>query len=251
MFLLKDIIYGFFGHRDKRNDTFKNANGKGIQQRFVELIAEDYDSEIHPKIRDIIANTIDPFTVLDQFIPLLEQMVGEPVKLNDTLATRRKMLTFALRFYSIKGTRRSYDLLFRILGYDTITITEHFENTGFDNPTLTLDDPGRVFDQGCPPCTEYSIDLGGGITLTDEIIETIFRIIEFVEPIDTRLRQVTVNGTPIVFGAVSVSIVNGRLLVDNSQSPGTIFSLVNGRLFVDGDNKQNYFVSNGKLFFVT
>lgn len=250
MFRLKDSIFSFFGNRDKRNDTFKDSSGKGIHQRFTELIAEDFDNEILPKIDNLVGNTIDPFTALDQFVPLLERMVGDPVKLEDTLATRRKMLQLAIRFYSIKGTSRIYDLLFRILGYDTIIITEHFESAGFDHPSFTFDDPRRIFDQACPPCTDYSIDLIGSVTLTGEIRETIFRIVQFVQPIDTRLRAVTANGSPIVFGVVSVSIADGRLIVDNSESSGTIFTLVDGRLFVDGVLKDNYFVIDGKLFFV-
>lgn len=209
-YTLKDKIFGFFGKYSYVRDTYKQGGdfgddfepgdfdtiAKGIWQRYNECLGEDYDTYIRSLVDDFHDNLLVPRLMLAKMIPQLESMVGNPVLVLDTEAMRRKILAFTQRIYDIRSTKLSYEVLMRLLGFDTVTITEFTITSGFDSD-ITLDDPDRVFDQGTKPCSFYSIALTGSITVDTPILEALRRIIDFLEPIWADLRQVTYNGNPI------------------------------------------------------
>ena len=145
MFSLKDTIFDFFGVQDKQNDIEKDNDNRGSFERYNRSLGEDYDENVEPLIENFVANTIDPLTADERFVPFLEAMLGNPARVKDDIATRRKMASIATRIYQVKGTVLSYEILFKLLGYDSITITEHIESFGFDSP-FTLDDEGRILE---------------------------------------------------------------------------------------------------------
>lgn len=195
-FKLKTRLFEYFGRDAKVRDTFKDVNGKGISERYHEALGEGYDDDVSDLLDNFIDRTIVPKEMVSQLIPLMEWMLGSPVVVTDAVAMRRRIIQFAQQIYNIKSTALSYEILLRMLGFDTVTIQEFVITSGFDSD-VTFDDEIRAFDGADNNCAAYSVLLTGSITVTDAVNDAVFRIIAFLEPVNADLRQVLYNGSPI------------------------------------------------------
>jgi hypothetical protein len=195
-FKLKPIIFGFFGVNAKVNDSYKDVTGNGINERYQQCVAEDYDENISDLVDNFVDRTIVPAEIKTVLIPLLESMLGNPVIVLNDVIMRRKIIRFAQNIYNVKSTAISYEILFKLLGFDTVVIQEFVITTGFDSD-VTFDDTDRIFDGSEKNCSDYSIILTGGIGITEEIYSSMFRIIAFLEPINADLRDIFYNGNSI------------------------------------------------------
>lgn len=196
--LFKDTLIEFFGFW-KRDDSYKNAGGKGLMERFNEVVGEDLDDELSPLIDNLIPNSLIPDTCFSQLLTYLEQNVGSDLFLGSATSRRRQARRMIHRYYGIRGTITAYELMFDLMGY-TIGITEDFTAYGFDRG-IKFDHPVRRFDMGCPSCTSYRIDVVGdywdainGIsTIPVEHLEAFKSIIIFNQPINATLLGVFIN----------------------------------------------------------
>lgn len=254
MFSVKATLWGLFNPNTQARDREPFNGQPGTLERFQNVLGEDFDESLLPRIRDLLDNTLEPFGALPEFIPYLESMVGFPPVISDQFLDRRKLLAFTVRINQIRGTKRSYEILFKFMGFSTVTIAEHFEVGGFDSAN-TFDDPERRFDEGrCRPCSDYSIALTGPFPLTQQIRRFAFNIVDYCEPINARLRDITYNGDALVDQVISVSITPaGDLEYNNDLDPKTTLSLdSNGDLHVHGPRAQFYSITPaGDLLFNT
>lgn len=251
-FSLKNKIMGFFPRSMKVRDGLKDGDGKGTFERYQELVAEEWDENSESLISDISAKTVNPETALLSLLPYLEQVPGTPYP-SSVEAQRRRGIKAQIRFNRIKGTPKAIKALFKLfLGFD-VTITEFFNFYGFDS-SETLDSPVRTFDGGiCKQyCTSYSVTLTGGGTLTTEQYIAIFQILEYNNPINAKIKEVTYNGDVILPFVVLVTIdANGHLTYDNYFDPDLTLSLdASGNLIISGPRADNYSIdSDGHLIF--
>lgn len=248
-FSLKNIIFDFWGVRDKLNDVNKDVNGRGFNQRFIELLAEDLDANEISLINFLVENTRNPYTCFPRFIPYHENGFGLPVFSTNTY-TRRKVVALIRLLNQRKGTKWGYTYLFWILGFTSVTITEYPPFYGFDSPT-TFDDPDRVFDQKCRPCSNYSIALTGSASMTNELINTILTAIAYNEPINANLTGITYNGAPLYTTIMMWIDANGDLIFNNDIDPTFSATLdANGDVIFNGSNANFYSIDvNGNLVF--
>lgn len=195
-FKLKTRFFEYFGKDAKVRDTFKDVNGKGISERYHEALGEGYDDDVSDLMDNFIDRTMVPKQMASQLIPLMEWMLGSPVVVTDAVAMRRRIIQFSQQIYNIKSTALSYEILLRMLGFATVTIQEFVITSGFDSD-FTFDEESRVFDGSDKNCTEYTVSLTGVIIITDAVNAAVFRIIEFLEPVNADLREVLYNGAPI------------------------------------------------------
>jgi hypothetical protein len=253
MWSLKETIFKLFGPAEKKADVVnRDAQGRGLNERFLRALGAEYDASIVPLLDNFLENCLDPATALARFVPYLEKQMGVNYVVSDSLITRRKLIAWAPRITRLKGTKRSYEILLKLMGFLTIEIIEHFVPSGFDSE-LTLDDEARRFDGHCSGCTDYSLKLTGTLTLTDDIRAWIRSVVVYCEPINAHLRDIFYNGT-IIAQASMIRVwisANGDLNYDNSASPGTKLRLLaNGELEVSGDNADRYTLSTqGDLLF--
>jgi len=252
-FSLKDIIFKLFGRRYKRTDSNKDAFGKGTYERYHESIGEDFDENELLLIDNLVANLVDPQTAFDRFIPSLEQMVGMDLPLlGDDIDKRRKLIQFANSLYNLKGTPRLIRIMIKWLGFDTVDIQEFFNNSSFDSDT-TFDSNSRpTFDNFCDPCFDYSIFLTGTVVIDQGILQSIFNMLKFNEPINGTLRTVVYNGDFLVQEIISVEVLpNGDLQYDNEFDPGLVLRIAGpgdpdgdeGDLIIEGPNAANYSIN--------
>jgi hypothetical protein len=301
-FSLKQKIFSLFGHSYKVNDSYKDIAKKGLYERLLETLGEEYDDYNLVAISDLIDNTIVPNRILIKFITYQENQIGAPY-LTDDIEIRRKLLRFLIPIYKIKGTKTSYETMFRLFGFDvdffiestptllnfnnlymvtsadglgtathdlsvgkkfyvqnnisqlTVltgdarlkreTILDFYKSTySFDDGNLPgggaetintkFDDPVRTFDLKCASCSGYIIRLFGPMVMTQELHNAVFKIIQFLEPINARLFIVYYNDVLLMADdAISIWIDNeGDLFYNNSAVPEVLLSLN-----TDGDGK--------------
>jgi hypothetical protein len=193
-YTLADKIFSFFGTNAKVRDSYKDGSGKGISERYQEIIGESYDEELSDLVSNLLDNTVVPQTVLEKLIPFLEYNIGNPVIIFYAPSYRRKIIAFAQRIYETKSTIVSYEMLFHILGFDAVEIELFSDGVTFD--WGELDDEDRTFDSNSC-CVYYTIKLTGTVTISQDVYDAVIRIIEYLEPIDGHLREILYNGTPI------------------------------------------------------
>ena len=242
MYSLKENIFNFFSRFEKKADPYKDSEGKGTNQRYHEMLAEDMDSELIPLIVDILDNTLVPDTLKDKYIPYIEDMLGFPV-LDEDLNTRRLFIKNAIDIYSVKGTIASYRLVLGILGLYNVEVVTIEETYGFDSP-VTFDDSVRRFDvSNCIACSNYELHLQTSKEITKEFIAIIMKSIKFVEPINAKMKYLVINGNYILV-KLFVS-ENGDLIYEAVDFINEDFLLEKGDLFVQSN--RNYTLNSGNL----
>ena len=189
--ILKDIIFSrFFSKWDKKRDTYKDATGRGILQRYNELLAEEYDQYSSEALDKLIENTSVPSTLLPKFINYLEKQIGSPY-INSDLVLKRKLLRYLQKVYDIKGTKTSYELMYRLMGFDV----DFYLNAGdalqrsnlyYVVPNSTFTGTAQITDGTttynlkagqrfyCRNATSSLVSVGGGAKLKREIILDFF-----------------------------------------------------------------------------
>lgn len=140
----KNIIWSLFGDWENKYDSYK-VNGKGIGQRFNEMLADDFDQNTLPLITNLSQNTTHPDLMFDSYVGYWETILGIPVVIDD-LEVRRRYIKYGARMNTIRGTALSFELAFNLIGI-RCTVVEFFNFGGFDN-SLGFDSPVRTFDTG-------------------------------------------------------------------------------------------------------
>lgn len=197
MFKLKEIIFNLFGLAAKLDDKFKDSNNKGLNQRFNELMASDFDDNELDLINYFIENLVDPFTLMEQYLIYEESKVGLHLPIYTDNYMKRKIIPLMYSLYNIKTTFAAYEQFFKMLGFETVEIIEATASNGLDHPTLTFDSEDRRFDSRGALSGFYSVILTGSIALTDSLKQLVYNVIELNEPIWATLKNVTYNGDDI------------------------------------------------------
>lgn len=199
MWTLKTILFPLFGKHAKISDTHKDGNDKGIWERFNEALAQDFDDELLPLIESLVENTVDPENFLLQFVEHYETSIGTPVYISNTEAIRRKLIKLNNSITRIRGTKKSFDVLYNILGMTTVTIAIETPLKTWDS-NVTLDDEARRFDRN-PCCAFYSLTLAGPASINDSLQDAINRINNYLKPIGATTTEILYNGSPIILSS--------------------------------------------------
>jgi len=193
----KDFLFGTLPDYFKLQDSYKDANGRGLLERYLENFGLELDEELYNYLQDFM-NIIDPEITQDKFLPLIAYTLGDPLNVNGDKNLYRKILRYAVSIYKIKGTIPSYKLFFNLLGVD-VDIIE------YDNPPVIRFDQGYKmdiglkFDQKCNSCGEYTIGYHSRnddcTTFTVNPVNSAISILipsiaQFLEYINAKLRNI-------------------------------------------------------------
>ena len=181
-------------------DTYKDQNGKGIFQRYLEALGEEYDEELVDKLENFL-NILDPISTDEKFLPHIAYTKGNAPDLGFDNQTYRAYLNNLVSIYQIKGTRESYVLLFRLLGYNlTLLLTFFQEDVRYDEEIVYDDE--ELYDMSCNSCVEYTIFLSSLeadcqnpqdfelLQFDAELMAKFKKIACFIEPINAKLRGI-------------------------------------------------------------
>ena len=193
-------LFNLFPYRFREEDTYKDGDGKGLLERYMQALGEELDEEVIPPI-SLIAELNDPELVSDKHLVHLADFLGNPPHTFGDDTKYRKLLKYLVKINQHKGTEEGYKLIFGVLGVD-VTITEVEPTSNIYDDTLEYDS-GNIYDSNCPPCSKYSLaieDPDGncpeiGDAESDPVLYALLRkIIEYVEPINAMMTNLTYNG---------------------------------------------------------
>lgn len=202
--LFKDWLFNKFPHRYKKEDSYKDVDGKGLFERFLNALGEELDEEVIPYLESHL-DILDSMSVSDALLPHLADTLGNPPDTLRDADKYRLFLKYIVPINRLKGTVGSYDLLFSIFGVTVEIEVDELVRHLYDND-LEYDekDGDLLYDSDCPECICYSlniIDGDGNFPLFGEMneaeLENLLKLIGYIEPIDTLLCTLSYNGSEI------------------------------------------------------
>lgn len=266
----KDYLFGLLPSFFKENDTYKDTNDEGLLERYLRNFGLEIDGEVMNRIEDYLTQ-VDPLVCDEKFLNHIAYALGNPPDITSSVAEYRKFLIYSLAIYKIKGTRRSYEILFNLLGLNVFIKEEYIDDVLYDNAEIydkgaILINPGMVgnlgdggvgnindlglgnlnqslghqdlglnnldgtnitnlngngldnlyesgvirfpdkeiyYDTFCEGCSFYKLyfwdreekcnDLTSWVTIPQDIIDKIVSIIDFIEPINAKLKALVRN----------------------------------------------------------
>ena len=135
-------------------------------------------------------------------------MCGNPPDLFYNATWYRKFIRYFTDIVKVKGTVKSYELLFGLIGC-TIQITQIPPVIiKYDNSPEDHYDTKAQYDSECPTCSYYDLTINdpdgncstlATVNVNSAVYQLLMALIKFVEPINCKLNTLTYNGgDPIV-----------------------------------------------------
>ena len=203
--VFKDFLFNTLPDYYYINDSNKDGNNEGTLQRYLSVLGLELDDEIVPALENFI-NEMDAETASNDLLNYISDSLGNPPDIFLDEEKYRLILKFIINVYKIKGTKKSYELFFSMLGFN-INITEFapLEKKLYDELLLNYDEDGINYDMGCETCSEYEILFTSSTNplspLDQTTLSKLRSIVPFVEPINADLRG-------LVFGISITEDVN-------------------------------------------
>jgi hypothetical protein len=206
-------IFKYFGKAAKLYDSYKDADKKGILERYNEIVGNEIDEELIPQLENLFSSLHIPLKAIPKYLFAIEEDYGCELYLGYDSEIRRKVLSWFMKYCAIRGSKKGYEVLFSLLGFDSTVFELYDIADGFDSPR-TFDEGHFDSANGC--CTEYDIKLYGNVVATNNVLTAIDSIVRFNEPISARLRSVYINDLIVFSGnlnldCVTLAIGNVRL----------------------------------------
>lgn len=208
----------------KINDSYKDENDRGLLQRYLSAFDPVVLNEIFPNIENYLDIT-DAQTCNPKYLTHISDVLGNPPDVFGDENKYRNLLTYIVSVYKIKGSIESYELFFDILGfYSEITEipllnrTSLYDNGGIYDSDEFLSEYDRNL---CQTCSYYDITLYNknvdNYNITQEIINNIREAIKFNEPINARLRNLTIGIR--ITDSMTIEIIDNDVTFQELISP--------------------------------
>lgn len=241
----KTYFPSFFQEQDSYKDSDPASEGRGLLQRFIELQGRYLDEEIVPLIDNFVDSLRDVDLVDKDLLPYLEEEVGVDLFIADDIPTRRRVLKLFMLIASLKGTKLGYTIAIKAMNFPNLIIYSVDVETYFDNPLPQA---------GCNRCVEYDVVVDASLRVIDpSVVDTLFAIARYNEPIDCKLRFFVYNDNNIIPNFVTFFYdfgneenpapysIDSRLYMDNSRAPSATASIgTQGELLLDAPYGANY-----------
>lgn len=179
----------------RKRDSYKDLSGKGIMERTLEAYGEELDENFMP----FLNNFIDLFsieTMPTKFLTTKASDLGGLPTLNNDPIVFRKLLLLATQIFKIKGTEKSYQLIFNLLGYDVkIWDIEPNKKAFYDDKVSRYDD--ATYDGDYQWYSDFYVlitPIGlepedfNTFTITDDLINYAQQIVNLLTPYDCQYK---------------------------------------------------------------
>jgi len=201
--MLKDLFNSFFQIYEKEADTYKDTDGRGIFERYIEIFQIELTSEIIPAGENFL-DMKDAWNTPERFLTVISESFGNPPNLlaNNAIGKdhfNRGLLQHYVPLRKLKGTYEGIRMIFAYLGY-RVTINEKLETEFYYDSVDTGKlyhkyDDGHFYDSPIPDFGTYDVAIishhPDALPLTDDLITKIYPIIHWMEPIDMRLKSIS------------------------------------------------------------
>lgn len=136
-------------------DSYKNSSGKGLLQRYMQVIQED--AEITEASITGLKDLPSPVTTEDKYLNNIAAFYGNPPDTYGNLTWYRNLLRNITDINKVKGSIEAFHRFFGCMGA-SITVSSR------EQPYITYDegklyDDSNLYDGYCFPCAFLSIDI--------------------------------------------------------------------------------------------
>lgn len=188
---LKDWFFKQFPGYYQATDPHKNGAGEGVLQRYLQVYGDELDEDYIPYLDDFL-KIIDFVECDDKYLPLIGSILGYPPSIDGVSDSYRKILAYSIAIYKIKGTKKSYEILFNIFNF-RISFVEEVprKKITYDNSPIAIYDNDithNIYDSDCDYCSGYWIKynyLGVG-NIPVGLLDKLTNIICWLQPINAK-----------------------------------------------------------------
>lgn len=190
-FLFKDWFFRQFPDYHQVEDSYKDVKGEGLLQRYLRTYGVELDEQFMPYIDNFI-DLIDTQLTPNKYLPLLAYILGSPPSPDGDPVLYRKILAYIVSIYKVKGTKRSFELFFNLMGL-RINLLE-------DTPKKKITyDSGAIYDKAIPEIYDSECDFCSGYyityastssnpntfgTVSSTLLSNAERVVYFLQPIN-------------------------------------------------------------------
>ena len=186
----KSFIKSLLPDEVLNRDSYKNTENKGLLERYLNNFGEELDQNLEPYLTNFL-DLLDPRICDPKYLTPLSFILGLPPSIDKNISTYRKILSYAIQIYKLKGTKKSYQLLFNLIGI-SIEIVEEIPRKAARYDDNILYDETTNYDDECDACSYYSIlyyDPAHPLDpVPQDILDLFSSIICFLQPINAKLR---------------------------------------------------------------
>lgn len=241
---LKNWLFNQLPKRVKDTDTHINAQGEGLTQRYLQTFGSELDTEVIPFIKNI-SDILGLDSTPNKFLPYFGWNLGQPP--NPTINDNdfRRLLSYIVAIYKVKGTLAGYQLLFNIFGLNANIVT-------YPSQVPTQYDSGYEYDSGyqyditnCPPCTEYDLIYSSSVSnpvtgamgiIDPALIQALKKIVCLIQPVNLKLRnfslglslqqtKTSANSNDLTITTEEAITFDNGLTYDNSETYDTFVAV--------------------------
>jgi len=207
--MLNNLFNSFFEPYHKSQDTYRDSNGKGLFERYIEIFQDEITQNIIPEGENFL-DKHDALGTPERFLWVISEQFGNPPELLSSGSVfkdryNRGLLNYYVSLRKLKGTYEGIRMIFAYLGY-IVSINEKLE-TEFYYDSLDIGkihhryDDGHYYDSPIADFGTYDVSIlfthEGALPVDDTLISKIYPIIRWMEPIDMRLKTIT-TGTKLI-----------------------------------------------------
>lgn len=150
-----------FPPRYQSLDSYKDVDNRGLLERYLgDVIGVELDVSIKNEL-DTFLNIWNLNKTPTNLLPFMGGNLGYVPNLQTTSRQYRKLLSYIIPIYQTKGTELSFQLVYKILGYECKIIEEvPKKSTKYDSLYLYDAEPDlEIYDQDCDVCSNFWIAL--------------------------------------------------------------------------------------------
>jgi phage tail-like protein len=204
---LSNFFFNSLPHYFHSQDSYKDSEGKGLVQRFTEVLQEEAET-IHESISNI-PQAMSPSEVPDSHLYLLGSIFGNPPALFYNKDNYRKLLNNLPYLLKRKGTLEGLELIFSIIDLE-VEIEDVTPDPWYYDEDNQYDTGGK-YDGHCLNCFYFVVhitdnsgvlpleDSGSGSGIEPQILKELQEIIYYMTPINGWLADITINGESYTF----------------------------------------------------
>lgn len=190
-FKFRDLLIDNLPYYYIEKDSYKDINGKGLLERYLEVFTGYIDKELYEPINNYL-EIVDASICDEKYLNHLSDVLGNPPDIFRDEQQYRNLLSYIVSVYKIKGTKDAYELFFSIIGFRIEIEEDQPDPETYIYDTTLLYDNLETYDRNqCENCSSYSIkfypQVGDGTVLNISDVVLLQAAIDFNEPINANL----------------------------------------------------------------
>jgi len=188
----KELFRNMISLYHRETDSYKDANDQGLFERYQVLFGEYIDTDMAEEIENYL-DILNAQICDEKYLNNISYDLGKPPDIFRNVEQYRNLLSYIIRIYPVKGTKRGYDLFFNILGFEVEVVEFRPPRPHLYYDTGERYDEELTYDpEECIWCSDYTLlvyPIDDIDTVDANTIALLKEAAKFNEPINAHLRE--------------------------------------------------------------